>query len=51
MWPNPLFPTDLVTFTVETLNAKLHFLCNVNIKYMLPAKLNIFPVLKTKRYS
>ena len=26
MWPNPQFPVDLVTFTEETLNAKLHFL-------------------------
>ena len=23
------FPADLVTFTEETLNGKLHFLCNV----------------------
>ena len=29
MWPNPQFPADLVTFTEETLNGKLHFLCNV----------------------
>ena len=26
MWPSPQFPTDLVTFTEETLNRKLHFL-------------------------
>ena len=26
MWPNPQFPPDLVTFTVEILNRKLHFL-------------------------
>ena len=26
MWPNPQFPTDLVTFTEEILNGKLHFL-------------------------
>ena len=25
MWPNPLFPADLVTFTEENLNGKLHF--------------------------
>ena len=28
MWPNPQFPADLVTFTEEILNGKLHFLCN-----------------------
>ena len=26
MWPNPQFPPDLVTFTREILNRKLHFL-------------------------
>ena len=26
MWPNPQFPDDLVTFTEEILNGKLHFL-------------------------
>ena len=29
MWPNPQFPVDLVTFTKEILNGKLHFLCSV----------------------
>ena len=24
MWPNPQFPVDLVTFTKEILNGKLH---------------------------
>ena len=28
MWPNPQFPSDLVTFTEEILNGKLHFLCS-----------------------
>ena len=27
MWPNSQFPMDLVTFTDEILNGKLHFLC------------------------
>ena len=26
MWPIPQFPADLVTFTEEILNGKLHFL-------------------------
>ena len=26
MWPNPQFPADLVTFTEEIFNGKLHFL-------------------------
>ena len=29
MWPNPQFPANLVTFTEEILNGKLHFLCSV----------------------
>ena len=28
MRPNPQFPVDLVTFTEEILNGKLHFLCS-----------------------
>ena len=28
MLPNPQFPADLVTFTEEILNGKLHFLCS-----------------------
>ena len=28
MWPNPQFPGNLVTFTEEILNGKLHFLCS-----------------------
>ena len=29
MGPNPQFPANLVTFTEEILNGKLHFLCSV----------------------
>ena len=28
MWPNPLFPTNLITFTEEILNKKLYFFCS-----------------------
>ena len=28
MWLNPEFPADLVTFTEEIPNGKLHFLCS-----------------------
>ena len=28
MWPKPQSPADLVTFTEEILNEKLHFLCS-----------------------
>ena len=31
MWPNPKFAADLVTFTEEILNRKLHFLCAVEL--------------------
>ena len=30
MWPNPQESADLVKFTEETLDGKLHFLCNEN---------------------
>ena len=30
MWPTPQIPADLVRFTEETLNGKLHFLCSDN---------------------
>ena len=29
MWPNPQFPVDLVTFTEEIFNGKIHFLYSV----------------------
>ena len=32
MWPNPQETVDLVTFTEEILNGKLHFLCSANLK-------------------
>ena len=28
MWPNPQGTADLVTFTEEIVNGKLHFLCS-----------------------
>ena len=34
MCPNPQFPADLVTFTEEILNGKLHFLCSVRLEMM-----------------
>ena len=30
MWPNLQFPADLVRFTEEIVNEKLHFLCSVS---------------------
>ena len=32
MWPNPQETADLVTFTEETVNGKLYFLCSVTDK-------------------
>ena len=32
MWSNPQFPEDLVTFTGEILNGKIHFLCSAPAK-------------------
>ena len=31
MWPNPQETADLVTFTEEIFNGKLHFLCSVGV--------------------
>ena len=51
MWPNPQFPVDLVKFTEEIFNEKLHFLCcesdhpvnsfqaNVPFLYLTPANI------------
>ena len=38
MWPDPQGTADLVIFTEEILNAKLHFLCSGNCN-----KMNHFP--------
>ena len=32
MWPNPKETADLVTFTEEILNGKLHILCSVKCR-------------------
>ena len=34
MWSNPQATADLVTFTEEVLNGKLHFLCSVKVIVM-----------------
>ena len=39
MWPNPQETADLVTFTDEILNWKLHFLCSVRITMGLLEKI------------
>ena len=38
MWPNAQETADLVTFTEEILNGKLHFLCSVDSYYELAFK-------------
>ena len=40
MWPNSQEIEDLVTFTDEFLNGKLHFLSNVNIFWHNPKRSN-----------
>ena len=35
MWPNRQFPADLVTFTEEIVNGKLHFLRSISNKAIL----------------
>ena len=44
MWPNSQFPADLVTFTEETVNGKLHFLGSERDFYL-------HGILKTFRYK
>ena len=34
MWPNPQETVDLVTFTEEIFNGKLHFLCSVKKSFL-----------------
>ena len=48
MWPNPQETVDLVTFTGEALNGKLHFLCSVCYKYLLHEYLNLVYFYKDK---
>ena len=38
MWPNPQISADLVTFTEETLNRKLHFLCSGILLFLYVSK-------------
>ena len=41
MWPNPQETADLVTFTTEILNGKLHFLYSAKtemVRYLLSVK-------------
>ena len=49
MWPNAQETADLVIFTEEILNGKLHFLCSavtVILKVMWRAKLIRFMLIK-----
>ena len=38
---NSKFPEDLVTFTEESLNGKLHFLCSINVNLLLETSMAI----------
>ena len=40
MWPIPRIPVDLVTFTEEILNGKLHFLCSDKLEWYSPCYCN-----------
>ena len=46
MLTNPPESVDLVTFTEEILNEKLHFLCNVNSEIFLSIIINRLVKLK-----
>ena len=49
MCPNPQFPIDLVKFTEEIINGKLHFLCGGEIIFPSPAIYILF-LFKTLHY-
>ena len=55
MWPNPQAITDLVTFTEEILNGKLHVLCSVYsyellLKLIFPKNLIHMPIQKPVKH-
>ena len=41
MWPNPQEVADLVIFTEEILNGKLHFLCSATVKVIYWVCMNV----------
>ena len=41
MWPNPQFPADLITFTEQIPNEKLHFMTMTIIVYRIYIKLSV----------
>ena len=51
MWLNPQYPADLVTFTEEILNGKLHFLCSVWFSELLSTWPLRFPAIITMPFS
>ena len=50
MWPSPQETVNLVTFTEEILNEKLHFLCS-NTKAKNGEKFKIAIVTKTHNFK
>ena len=45
MWPNRQFPADLVTFTEEIVNGKLHFLCSELLIFILSKNEFVNPLM------
>ena len=50
MWPNPQIPVALVTFTKETFNGKLHFLCSSN-NYIQKCISGLIQASKMERFA
>ena len=54
MWPNPKFPADLVTFTEEIVNEKLHFLCSGICSFFIllffPTKQKLLNIFRLARF-
>ena len=48
MWPNPQETADLVTFTEEILNGKLHFLCSAVGYALIHKNWELHPLTQTK---
>ena len=47
MRPNPQFPADLVRFTKEINNGKLHFLCSVSVGVLFDGAFSLWVSLRT----
>ena len=48
---NPQFPVDLVTFTAEILNGKLHFFCSETTSNKFILKVTLLPKVTPRKLT